>query len=79
MKQERRMKSKKMLVNMVIFLTTLVYGVNFLVFFYIKINHINNCLEKMAIYLGINMTLLFTSGIFLFFEKIIEDGVLTFE
>lgn len=79
MKQERRMKSKKMLVNMVIFLTILVYGVNFLVFFYIKINHINNCLEKMSIYLGINMTLLFTSGIFLFFEKIIEDGVLTFE
>ena len=79
MKQERRMKSKKMLVNMVIFLTILVYGVNFLVFFYIKINHINNCLEKMSIYLGINMPLLFTSGIFLFFEKIIEDGVLTFE
>lgn len=64
---------------MVIFLTVFVYGINFLVFYYIKINHIKDCLEKMAIYLGINMTLLFTSGIFLFFEKIIEDGVLIFE
>ncbi|MEY8445919.1 hypothetical protein [Enterococcus ratti] len=68
-----------MIVNMVIFLTVLVYGVNFLVFLYIKIHHIKNWLEKMAIYLGTNMTLLFTSGIFLFFGKIIEDGVLIFE
>ena len=36
-------------------------------------------LEKIAIYFGTNMTLLFTSGIFLFFGKIVEDGILVFE
>ncbi len=51
------------------FLTVLVYGVNFLVYMYLKINHIKDYLEKIAIYFGTNMTLLFTSGIFLFLEK----------
>ena len=68
-----------MVANIVIFLTVLVYGVNFLVFLYLRINHIKNCVEKLAIYLGTNLTLLFTSGIFLFFGKIIEDGILVFE
>ncbi|KAF3365999.1 hypothetical protein BXA47_03470, partial [Enterococcus faecium] len=35
--------------------------------------------EKIAIYFGTNMTLLFTSSIFLFFGKIVEDGILVFE
>ncbi|EOS7908252.1 hypothetical protein EWY09_RS12040 [Enterococcus hirae] len=61
-----------MVANIVIFLTVLV-------FLYLRINHIKNCVEKLAIYLGTNMTLLFTSGIFLFFGKIIEDGILVFE
>ncbi|MBL4989770.1 hypothetical protein CUZ96_1662 [Enterococcus lactis] len=46
---------------------------------YLKINHIKDYLEKIAIYFGTNMTLLFTSGIFLFFGKIVEDGILVFE
>ncbi len=70
---------EKMVTNMVIFLTVLVYGVNFLVYMYIKINHIKDYLEKIAIYFGTNMTLLFTSGIFLFFGKLVEDGILAFE
>ncbi|EPH93187.1 MULTISPECIES: hypothetical protein [unclassified Enterococcus] len=65
--------------NMIIFLTLLVYSVNFLVFAYTRIYRIEDCLEKMAIYFGTNMSLLFTSGIFLFFEKIIEDGILVLE
>jgi len=72
-------RRKKMVTNMVIFLTVLVYGVNFLVYMYLKINHIKDYLEKIAIYFGTNMTLLFTSGIFLFFGKIVEDGILIFE
>ena len=64
---------------MVIFLTVLVYGVNFLVYMYLKINHIKDYVEKIAIYFGTNMTLLFTSSIFLFFGKIVEDGILVFE
>lgn len=72
-------RRKKMVTNMVIFLTVLVYGVNFLVYMYLKINHIKDYLEKIAIYFGTNMTLLFTSGIFLFFGKIVEDGILVFE
>lgn len=68
-----------MVVNTVIFLTILVYGVNFLIFYYLKLNHIKDCLEKIALYLGANMLLLFTSEIFLFFGKIVEDGVLAFE
>lgn len=51
------------------FLTVLVYGVNFLVYMYLKINHIKDYVEKIAIYFGTNMTLLFTSSIFLFLEK----------
>ena len=72
-------RRKKMVTNMVIFLTVLVYGVNFLVYMYLKINHIKDYVEKIAIYFGTNMTLLFTSGIFLFFGKIVEDGILVFE
>ena len=68
-----------MVTNMVIFLTALVYGVNFLVYMYLKINHIKDYVEKIAIYFGTNMTLLFTSSIFLFFGKIVEDGILVFE
>ncbi|MGM9903368.1 hypothetical protein A5844_001476 [Enterococcus sp. 10A9_DIV0425] len=68
-----------MVTYMVIFLTVLVYGVNFLVYMYLKINEIKNYLEKIAIYFGVNMTLLFTSTIFLFFGKIVEDGILVFE
>ncbi|MFB5230049.1 hypothetical protein A5831_001952 [Enterococcus faecium] len=68
-----------MVTNMVIFLTVLVYGVNFLVYMYLKINHIKDYVEKITIYFGTNMTLLFTSSIFLFFGKIVEDGILVFE
>ena len=68
-----------MVTNMVIFLTVLVYGVNFLVYMYLKINHIKDYVEKIDIYFGTNMTLLFTSSIFLFFGKIVEDGILVFE
>ena len=68
-----------MVTNMVIFLTVLVYGVNFLVYMYLKINPIKDYVEKIAIYFGTNMTLLFTSSIFLFFGKIVEDGILVFE
>ena len=68
-----------MVMNMIIFLTVLVYGVNFLVFMYLKINHIKDYVEKIAIYFGTNMTLLLTSGIFLFFGKLVEDGILLFE
>lgn len=68
-----------MVTNMIIFLTVLVYGVNFLVFMYLKINHIKDHVEKIAIYFGTNMTLLLTSGIFLFFGKLVEDGILIFE
>lgn len=68
-----------MVTNMVIFLTVLVYGVNFLVYMYLKINHIKDYVEKIVIYFGTNMTLLFTSSIFLFFGKIVEDGILVFE
>ena len=68
-----------MVTNMVIFLTVLVYGVNFLVYMYLKINHIKDYVEKISIYFGTNMTLLFTSSIFLFFGKIVEDGILVFE
>lgn len=46
---------------------------------YLKINHIKDYVEKIAIYFGTNMTLLFTSSIFLFFGKIVEDGILVFE
>jgi len=53
--------------------------VNFLVFMYLKINHIKDYVEKIAIYFGTNMTLLLTSGIFLFFGKLVEDGILLFE
>lgn len=60
------------------FLTVLVYGVNFLVYMYLKINHIKDYVEKIAIYFGTNMTLLFTSSIFVF-GKIVEDGILVFE
>lgn len=75
----RPAKGGKMVTNMVIFLTVLVYGVNFLVYMYLKINHIKDYVEKIAIYFGTNMTLLFTSSIFLFFGKIVEDGILVFE
>ena len=68
-----------MVMNMIIFLTVLVYGVNFLVFMYLKINQIKDYEEKIAIYFGTNMTLLLTSGIFLFFGKLVEDGILLFE
>ncbi|OUK32663.1 hypothetical protein BU183_09010, partial [Enterococcus faecium] len=34
-----------MVTNMVIFLTVLVYGVNFLVYMYLKINHIKDYVE----------------------------------
>ena len=37
-----------MVTNMVIFLTVLVYGVNFLVYMYLKINHIKDYLEKIS-------------------------------
>lgn len=50
-----------------------------LVYMYLKINHIKDYVEKIAIYFGTNMTLLFTSSIFLFFGKIVEDGILVFE
>ena len=49
------------------------------VYMYLKINHIKDYVEKIAIYFGTNMTLLFTSSIFLFFGKIVEDGILVFE
>ncbi len=52
--------------------------VNFLVYMYLKINHIKDYVEKIAIYFGTNMTLLFTSSIFVF-GKIVEDGILVFE
>ncbi|ASZ06763.1 MULTISPECIES: hypothetical protein [Enterococcus] len=68
-----------MMTGMIIFLTVLVYGVNFLVYMYLKINKIKDYLEKLAIYFGTNMTLLFTSGIFMFFGKLVEDGILAFE
>lgn len=68
-----------MVMNMVIFLIVLVYGVNFLVYMYFKINYIKDYLEKIVIYFGMNMILLFMSGIFLFFGKIVEDGILVFE
>lgn len=68
-----------MVTSMIIFLTVLVYGVNFLIFMYLKINHIKDYVEKIAIYFGTNMTLLLTSGIFLFFGKLAEDGILIFE
>ena len=68
-----------MVMNMIIFLTVLGYGVSFLVFMYLKINHIKDYVEKIAIYFGTNMTLLLTSGIFLFFGKLVEDGILLFE
>ena len=68
-----------MVMNMIIFLTVLIYGVNFLVFMYLKINHIKDYVEKIAIYFGTNMTLLLTSCIFLFFGKLVEDGILLFE
>lgn len=71
--------SSPVMTNMIIFLTILVYGVNFLAFMYIKIKEIKNYLEKIAIYFGVNMTLLFTSSIFLFFGKIVEDGILLIE
>mgnify|MGYP007026186016 CR=1 FL=1 len=59
-----------MVTNMVIFLTVLVYGVNFLVYMYLKINHIKDYLEKIAIYFGTNMTLLFTSWhLFVFWKN----------
>lgn len=58
-----------MVANIVIFLTVLVYGVNFLVFLYLRINHIKNCVEKLAIYLGTNMTLLFTVVFFSFWKN----------
>lgn len=58
-----------MVTNMVIFLTVLVYGVNFLVYMYLKINHIKDYVEKIAIYFGTNMTLLFTSSIFCFWKN----------
>lgn len=51
------------------FLTVLVYGVNFLVYMYLKINHIKDYVEKIAIYFGTNMTLLFTSSIFCFWKN----------
>lgn len=72
-------RRKKMVMNMVIFLIVLVYGVNFLVYMYFKINYIKDYLEKIVIYFGMNMILLFMSGIFLFFGKIVEDGILVFE
>ncbi len=71
--------SSRVMTNMIIFLTILVYGVNFLAYMYIKIKEIKNYLEKIAIYFGVNMTLLFTSSIFLFFGKIVEDGILLIE
>ncbi len=61
------------------FLTVLVYGVNFLVYMYLKINHIKNYLEKIAIYFGTNMTLLFYEWHLFCFWKNSEDGILVFE
>lgn len=64
-----------MVAKVVIFLTILVYGVNIELFFYIKANKIKDAFERFALYLGTNMTLLFTSTIFLFFGKLVEDEV----
>ena len=68
-----------MVMNMISFLTVVGYGGNFLVFMYLKINHIKDYVEKIAIYFGTNMTLLLTRCIFLFFGKLVEDGILLFE
>ncbi len=39
------------------------------IYMYLKINHIKDYVEKIAIYFGTNMTLLFTSSIFFFWKN----------
>ena len=69
-----------MVTNMVIFLTVLVYGVNFLVYMYLKINHIKDYLEKIAIYFGNEYdSVVHEWHLFVFLVKIVEDGILVFE
>ena len=55
------------------FFTVSVYGSTSCIYMYLKMNHIKDYVEKIAIYFGTNMTLLFTS--ISFFGKIVEDGI----
>lgn len=54
------------------------YGSNFLAYRYLK-NHRSDWFEKMALYFGVNMSVLFADGLFLFIAKLVQEGILLIE
>ncbi|KAF1300610.1 MULTISPECIES: hypothetical protein [Enterococcus] len=68
-----------MIVDVIIGLTIFTYGVNFLVFLYLKYRPKRDWLERLSIYFGVNMSLLLADGVFLFLGKIFEEGILVIE
>ncbi|MGM0138476.1 hypothetical protein IGI65_000918 [Enterococcus sp. DIV0755b] len=58
--------------------TVITYGSNFLAYCYLKRRR-SDWFEKIALYFGVNMSVLFADGLFLFCAKLVEEGILIIE
>lgn len=69
---------RKMIGWVLVGATVITYGSNFLAYRYLK-NRPSDWFEKIALYFGVNMSVLFADGIFLFIAKLVEEGILLIE
>lgn len=64
----------KMLLELVIVLTIFTYGSNVILHLILKTKEKIQGIEKLSIFLGVNMTILLLDSIFLFIGKAISDS-----
>lgn len=62
-------------VLVVIMLVT--YGANILIFTHFKSHPKKDVVERLSLWLGVNMSVLFLDGLVLFVGKLLIDGILT--